>query len=126
MEVHLNHGLMFGLGSNRESTCPNEFTSIFVQESLILTLGAKGNWIRNFFFFKKATERYHSFCLLPWWSQTTRFLLQGKFNGQWSFLGTSSLRVLAKTVVFNFFVSVSMPIPKKRSKFLVICESYRK
>lgn len=106
---------MFGLGSNRESTCPNEFTSIFVQESLILALGAEGNWIR-IFKKKKSTERYHSYCLLPWWSQTTRFLLQGNFNGQWSFLCTSSLRVLAKTVVFNFFVRVSVSIPKKKAE----------
>lgn len=27
-------------------TCPNELTSIFVQESFILPLGAEGNWIR--------------------------------------------------------------------------------
>lgn len=63
MAVHLNHGLMFGLGSNRESTCPNEFTSIFVQESLILTLGAEGNWIRIFFFLKKKVNREVPFIL---------------------------------------------------------------
>lgn len=56
---------MFGLGSNRESTCPNEFTSIFVQESLILTLGAEGNWIRIFFLKKKSQQRgtiHSAFC----------------------------------------------------------------
>lgn len=61
-------------------TCPDEFTSIFVQESLILTLVAEGNWIRILKKKKKSTEKYHSFCLL-WWSQTSRFLLQGSLNG---------------------------------------------
>lgn len=60
--VHVNHGLMFGLGSNRESTCPNEFTSIFVQESLILALGAEGNWIR---ILKKKVNREVPFILPP-------------------------------------------------------------
>lgn len=39
--------MVWGLVLNlTDLACPNEFTSIFVQESLILTLGAEGNWIR--------------------------------------------------------------------------------
>lgn len=45
-------------------TCPNEFTSIFVQESLILTLGAEGNWIR-IVLKKKKVNREVPFILFP-------------------------------------------------------------
>lgn len=39
--------MVWGLVLNlTDFTCPDEFASIFVQESLILTLVAEGNWIR--------------------------------------------------------------------------------
>ena len=57
--------MVWGLVLNwTDFTCPNEFTSIFVQESLILTLGAEGNWIR-IVLKKKKVNREVPFILFP-------------------------------------------------------------
>lgn len=55
-------------------TCPNEFTSIFVQGSLILTLGAEGNRIRNL----KKINRELPFILPPVMVPDKQILVAGE------------------------------------------------
>lgn len=102
-------------------TCPDEFASILVQESLILTLVAEGNWIR--ILKKKSTEKSHSFWLL-WWSQTSRLLLHGSLNGlNGPFYSLLPWGVLAESVVFKVFAGI-LRFSKRSQKPLVVCESH--
>lgn len=95
--------MVWGLVLNlTDFTCPDEFASIFVQESLILTLVAEGNWIR--ILKKKKINWEVPFILAPVVVSDKQTLVAGESSwSQWSFLFTSSLGVLAESVVFNFF-----------------------